>query len=647
MGSLVRATRGLGARLWLAGLLVGGVSDAPAARQACTPQPITRLGGISPFQASGAPSLSADGRYTAFESSATDLDPNFGADIFVHDRLTCTLELVSVSSDEVPGNSSSRSPSISADGRFVAFESTATNLVAADASNFLEDIYVRDRQLGLTMLASVDSAGVQPVSGRSTRPRISGDGQIVAYISTSTTLVPGDTNAETDVFVRDLMNGTTARASVATGGAEGESSGNSGAADHALSVDARFIAFVSRMSNLVPGDSGTSQDVFVRDRLLDTTVLASLTSSGGQLPTANPGSPSLTADGRLVFFSSTDTFVTGDNTCDGIFVRDLVLNSTSCPILDPNNVNLNQSGNGVLVSADGRYVAFTSSAGHYTPGDTNGLSDVFVYDRTNGALRRASTTVYGAEAGGVAVSLSADGQVIAFASNASNLVPGDVNSASDVFVTVWGSLSVTPEFDLMRNGSFTTGLQFWQTFATPDPSYIVTDTTGGLLRFYRVPPPPGSANQAVAFQSTYAQLFPHAPLEARFRLGNSSSVRKRLSVLVHDGDFSDLSVCVFWLAPTAPLRDYVMRAHTTKSWSNATISFYAATAGSDGGFYQVDNVSLVYHPALDDDVVRLHRPDGARRARRSSWTHATGQRRLLRRPRALDDVRPDQLADRE
>jgi hypothetical protein len=121
---------------------------------------------------------------------------------------------------------------------------------------------------------------------------------------------------------------------------------------------------------------------------------------------------------------------------------------------------------------------------------------------------------------------------------------------------------------------------------------------GGVFEFYRVPPPAGTTNQAVVFQQTGYAFPAGTPLSAQFLLGNSSSVRKRVSVLIQDADFFDLHVCTFWLPPSLPLTPYQMRTHTTKDWTNATIAFYAATAGMDGGFYRIDDVVLQYAPAL-------------------------------------------------
>jgi len=157
-------------------------------------------------------------------------------------------------------------------------------------------------------------------------------------------------------------------------------------------------------------------------------------------------------------------------------------------------------------------------------------------------------------------------------------------------------ISIT-DASIATNGSFGSGMTGWQIFATPDNSYIVNTITSGVFEFYRVTPPPGQSGSAVVLQNTQKPLAAGAALLARFDIGNSSSARKRISVLIHDGDFLDLSVCTFWLPPNLPLTTYSMRTHSTQAWTNASISFYAATDGSNGGNYRLDNVVLQYAPS--------------------------------------------------
>ena len=167
-----------------------------------------------------------------------------------------------------------------------------------------------------------------------------------------------------------------------------------------------------------------------------------------------------------------------------------------------------------------------------------------------------------------------------------------VGFEGDVYIVSYAGSVFRIAEGLVTNGNFGKGMTGWTTFATPDQSFIVGALNGGVFEFYRETPPPGTSNQAVVFQSTGVALPAGAGIAARFDIGNSSSVRKRLSIVLTDHDFSDLFVCTFWLPPGAPLRTYEMRSHTTEPWANATIAFYAASAGSQGGFYQLDNVSL-------------------------------------------------------
>ena len=169
-------------------------------------------------------------------------------------------------------------------------------------------------------------------------------------------------------------------------------------------------------------------------------------------------------------------------------------------------------------------------------------------------------------------------------------------SDGEIFLVSYAGVVYRIAAGLVTNGNFSSGMSGWTTFATPDPSYLVGGLNGGVFEFYRQQPPPGTQNQAVIFQSTFVPLFAGATIAARFDLGNSSNARKRVSVILGDYDFSDLFVCTFWLEPGAPLRTYEMYTHTNELWDNPTIRFYAATAGSQGGSYRLDNVSLHWVP---------------------------------------------------
>jgi hypothetical protein len=171
-----------------------------------------------------------------------------------------------------------------------------------------------------------------------------------------------------------------------------------------------------------------------------------------------------------------------------------------------------------------------------------------------------------------------------------------IHSPGPIVIGMFDDIGWTSQPQAVNNGDFSAGMTSWIPFATPDSSYISAEVVSGVLEFYRHDPPPGTSNQAVVLQNTGVPFGAGEQMLASFELGNSSFVYKRISVLIHDQDFSDLSVCTFWLPPGLPLFPYQMVTHTTKAWTGASISFYAATAGSDSGAYRLDNVSLTPAP---------------------------------------------------
>ena len=381
--------------------------------------------------------ISADGRFVALYGFAELIPGAGGQQVCVRDRQAGTIELASASTAGVPGNNSSRWPSVSADGRFVAFVSNASNLVAGD-TNGCADVFVRDRQLGTTERVSVGASGAQ-ANGYCTWTSISADGRWVAFSSEATNLVPSDTNGCSDVFVRDLQLGTTERVSLGGGGVQA----NGDCIDPAISSDGRFVAFWGSASNLVPLDTNGKKDVFVRDRLNGTTDRVSLGANGAQA-NGDSGYPAddvaISSDGRFVAFASVATnLVTGDvnGSCD-VFVRDRQLGTTECVSVDSSGAPGNdESGDySVSMSADGRFVAFNSFATNLVAGDTNNDWDIFVRDRQLGTTSRKNTSSGGGQANGTSLraGISADGTCVVFESDATNLVPGDTNGVADVFV---------------------------------------------------------------------------------------------------------------------------------------------------------------------------------------------------------------------
>ncbi len=378
------------------------------------------------------PSISADGRYVAFFSYATNLvpgDTNGSSDVFVHDRQTGQTTRVSVDSSGGQGNERSHYPSLSADGRYVAFDSYATNLVGDTNRDW--DVFVHDRQTGQTTRVSVDSSGGQGNNG-SFWPSISAGGRYVAFSSSATNLVPGDTNGYLDVLVHDRQTGQTTRASVFGAQGNGDSLGRL-----SISADGSCVAFNSYADNLVPGDTNGDWDVFVHDRQTGQTTRVSVDASGAQ---GNGGSyyPSITADARFVAFASdAPNLVPGDtNGVQDVFVHDRQTGRTTRVSVDASGAEGDNDSAYPSITADGRYVAFYSDASNLVPGDTNWYVDVFVHDRQTGQITRVSVDASGAEGDDDSTypSISADGRSVAFSSLATNLVPGDTNGFADIFV---------------------------------------------------------------------------------------------------------------------------------------------------------------------------------------------------------------------
>ncbi len=438
------------ARLLAAVLVLGGVvvSVAGASHLAVTTRvSVASSGAQADGPSFNAPAFSGDGRFVAFASTASNLVPGdtnscpFALagpscpDIFVRDRIAGTTKRVSVSSDGGQANGPSLRSAISADGRLVAFDSLASNLVPGD-TNGQSDVFVHDRTTGATERVSVSSAGGQ-AGGFSFNPSLSADGRFVAFNSDAPDLVPGDTNGAFDIFVRDRLMGTTERVSVSSSGVQGDD-------DSALpniSGDGRFVVFSSRATTLVAEPTNGVTQVYVHDRLTGETALVSV-NDAGQAANGFSFNAGVSADGRFIaFVSDGDNLVPGDtNGVRDVFVRDRAAGTTTRVNVSSASKQANGFSNlgfnGQALSADGRFVAFSSLATNLVPGDTNGAADVFVHDLQTGITTRASVDSAGGQSNGPsgAASISPSGRLAGFVSAASNLVPGDTNGVLDTFV---------------------------------------------------------------------------------------------------------------------------------------------------------------------------------------------------------------------
>jgi len=404
------------------------------------------------------PSISADGRYVAFESYASNLvsgDTNYDcpdysncSDIFVHDRQTGITQRVSVASDGSQGNDGSSYPSLSADGRYVAFGSGASNLVSGDTNGW--DVFVHDRQTGSTQRVSLASDGSQG-NNYSYSPSISTNGRYVAFVSGASNLVSGDTNGVPDIFVHYRQTGVTQRVSLSSDGSQGNN--DSYTYGSSISADGRYVAFTSWASNLVSGDTNyfcdrnrdgfyddNCRDVFVHDRQTGSTQRVSLSSNGIQ-GNNESYSPSISADGRYVaFYSGASNLVSGDTNyfcgihypyenCPDIFVHDRQTGSTQRVSIASDGSQGNNYSDWPSISTDGRYVVFTSYASNLVSGDTNRSGDIFVHDRQTGSTQLVSIASDGTQGNSYSwePSISTNGRYVAFTSWASNLVSGDTN----------------------------------------------------------------------------------------------------------------------------------------------------------------------------------------------------------------------------
>ena len=369
----------------------------------------------------GRGAASADGRYVVFSSSANNLaagDTNVWDDVFLRDMQAGTTTLLTAGA-----NGWSFDPSISADGRFVVFASSANNLVPGDI-NGTDDVFLRDLQTGTTALLTAGA------NGGSFDPSVSANGRYVLFSSWASNLVPGDANGQVDIFLRDLQAGTTTLLSVGSQFSSYEPS---------MSADGRYVVFMASS-----GFMNTAFDISLHDVQTGTTTL--LTQGGNSSSYA----PSISADGRLVVFtSSADNLVPGDtNGGEDVFLYDVQAGTTTLLTAGANGWSFDPS-----ISADGRFVVFASSANDLVPGDTNGNYDIFLRD-----LQTGTTTLLTAGANGMsyAPSIAADGGAVVFLSFASNLVPGDTNGTLDVFRVTLSS-SAPPAAPVITGFSDDTG----------------------------------------------------------------------------------------------------------------------------------------------------------------------------------------------
>ena len=409
-------------------------------------EPVTRRVSISADEMeatrdSALPSISGDGRFVAFMSRAPNLvpgDDNHALDVFVRDRLDGTTEIVSVSTTGEIGNAASLAPAISRNGRFVAFNSEASNFVPGDVDPGQEgslEVFIHDRDTGVTERVAVDS-NEDYVPVPSFAADLSASGRFVTFTAAAA-LAPGDENQTFDIYVRDREAGTTELLSAPSSGPHLEHP----SMFSAISGNGRFVTFDSSQPGLVPNDTNAWNDVFVVDRTADTIERVSVDSDGGQ---GRRGStdPEISRDGRfVVFMSDAPDLVWRDSNgaVSDVFLHDRQTGRTMLVSRSTKGRQSPELSGGPSVSDDGTRIAFIAPGGKLVRGDTNDAWDVFVRDRDARVTERVSVGPGGRQALGNeepfwAAAISGDGASVAFESTASNLVPRDDNGRADVYV---------------------------------------------------------------------------------------------------------------------------------------------------------------------------------------------------------------------
>ncbi|MET0497420.1 MAG: malectin domain-containing carbohydrate-binding protein [Steroidobacteraceae bacterium] len=457
----------IGAVLAIGGLLACAVSWAAPGE---TTLISAKLAGPASNGNSINPRTSADGRFVVYQSTAHDMVATatyFGREIFVYDNQRHAIETVSVGLLGRAANAESSDASISANGRYVAFSSVATNLVPNDV-NYRVDVFVRDLQTGVTELVSVSSTGAQtrPSMPAFMETAISADGRFVAFTSNAFDVVP-NVGGQTEVFVRDRLLGTTELVSVDAAGKNRWYRTKS----PSISADGRFVAFAaSETANATPG--GQTSDIFVRDRQAGTTEVIDVDSNGVKL--REGFSPFISADGRHVAFASGG----------GIYVRDRQAATLELVSKSTAGTAGNADSFEASISGDGRYVVFASFASNLVAGDTNGIEDVFLRDRQSGSTVRVNLGPDGEQAVSsgpqfTRATISADGNYVAFNAMDSGIYPGDINSRHDVFVRNRQTTStVLASFAL--NDSLAAG-SLDESAITPDGRYVAFSSAASTI----------------------------------------------------------------------------------------------------------------------------------------------------------------------
>lgn len=446
--------------------------------------------GVPGNRMSGDPALSADGRYVAFVSMASNLTigaPYNDYDILVRDLQTGAIERQNLNAAGQRYARSATAPAISADGRYVVF----TSLPYAPTSRV--DVLRKDRQTKQLVQLNVDPAGASAVTGESNNPAISADGRVVAFQSGSANLVAGDGNGAIDSFVRDVQLSTTVRASAVTGAARADAASD----EAATSRDGRYVAFSSLAGNLVGGDGDALRDIFVHDRN-DAGIVRVSTDAAGVAANGASDSPSISADGLWIAFRSAATnLVAGDtNVRADVFVKQRATGAITRVSTTAAGTQGSADARGpTSISGDGNWVVFGAADGGLAAGDANAMQDIFAKNRATGAIVPVSVDAAGVFGNGDSMQAVIDdaGTRVAFASLATNLAAGDINGVSDVYVKNLSSGAVgrvsVDGAGAQANGASSqpvlSGDGRYVAFASAASNLVVGDTNGNVDIFVK------------------------------------------------------------------------------------------------------------------------------------------------------------------
>jgi Tol biopolymer transport system component len=571
------------------------VSARPA-RAACDPDaPIIPINGtVRTFLASLDAYLAPNGNFVTYQRR----EANF-LQVYLYERQTCTETLISKTPAGAPGNEQSNDSMVSDDGRYVVFQSYATDLLATprppcDLLTVCLEIYLYDRTLDTMKLISAPT-GVSEFRFSSS-PSLSRDGRYIVFQSNESYVAEDDNEFTDDVYLYDVAAETLELLSVNAQGVVGNNSSDS----PYISSDGRYVTFKSVADNLVPNDVNDGDDILVLDRQLGALTRASVNTAGVQ---ANGGvsAATISDNGRYVVFTSdadnldpNDVHVSPLFEAWDVFVRDRQTGITRLAFQSPPwTAGDDGFTSFARMTPNGRYITFDTLTRGLSPADLDERASGYIVDRQTGALNLMPRPANGApQYVGVSSGIvnTTNDATRALVWTTVPLVPEDTDGEGDYYLLdVTAFAAPDPYPNLIANGDFGSGNIFpWQFFDD-----LLFEVDAGVLYFARDP----GTNPSLLHAINYP-MAPGTALELQFDLANFSAERRRLTILLHDQDFTDFQVCTFWQPPDQDFVRYTVVIPTAIAWQFPYVSFYPSTENppSGVGAYGLDNVELRIAP---------------------------------------------------